>query len=100
MLFIIFYNIYNKMDSLTDNLFSNDEILLMVYDILRTLTMQIIVQSLVVANNEGIPFLSTNFIQVTLFLILGIMVFWMIVYKYLAKNNTLKNYLTERKLLR
>ena len=86
------------MYELNDNFFSKDEMLLMIYDILRTLTMQLVVQGLVVANNKGISFLSTEFIQVTLFLILGILVFWMIVYKYLSKNNIIENYLTKRKL--
>jgi hypothetical protein len=86
------------MNELNDNFFSKDEMMLMIYDVLRTLTMQLVVQGLVVANNKGISFLSTEFIQVTLFLILGILVFWMIVYKYLSKNNIIENYLTKRKL--
>lgn len=86
------------MNELNDNFFSKDEMMLMIYDVLRTLTMQLVVQGLVVANNKGISFLSSEFIQVTLFLILGILVFWMIVYKYLSKNNIIENYLTKRKL--
>ena len=88
------------MYELSDNTFSKNESLLMVYDILRTLTMQIVVQALIVTNNPGVPFLSTNFIQVSLFLILGILVFWMIVYKYLSENNIIENYLTKRGLFR
>lgn len=84
------------MYELSDNFFSKNEGLLMIYDILRTLTMQIVVQVLVVANNPGISFFSSNFIQVSLFLILGILVFWMIVYKYLSENNILEKYLTNR----
>ena len=88
------------MYDLSDDFFSKDEISFMIYDVLRTLTMQLVVQGLVVANNSGMPFISMDFIQVTLFLILGIIVFWMIVYKHLSKNNIIENYLTKRKLLR
>jgi hypothetical protein len=86
------------MYDLSDDFFSKDEISFMIYDVLRTLTMQLVVQGLVVANNSGLSFISMDFIQVTLFLILGIIVFWMIVYKYLSKNNIIENYLTKRKL--
>ena len=68
----------------------------MSYDILRTLTMQIVVQALVVSNNTGISFLNMDFIQITLFLILGTMVFWMVIYKYFSKNNIIENYLMKR----
>lgn len=88
------------MYDLSDDFFSKDEISFMIYDVLRTLTMQLVVQGLVVANNSGLSFISMDFIQVTLFLILGIIVFWMIVYKHLSKNNIIENYLTKRKLLR
>lgn len=88
------------MYDLSDDFFSKDEIYFMIYDVLRTLTMQLVVQGLVVANNSGMSLISTEFIQVTLFLILGIIVFWMVVYKYLSKNNIIENYLTKRKLLR
>ena len=88
------------MYDLSDDFFSKDEISFMIYDVLRTLTMQLVVQGLVVANNSGMSFISMDFIQVTLFLILGIIVFWMIVYKHLSKNNIIENYLTKRKLLR
>ena len=88
------------MYELSDNFFSKDEMSLMVYDVLRTLTMQMVVQGLITANNSGMSFLSADFVQVTLFLILGTLVFWMIVYKYLSKNNVIENYLTKWKLLR
>ena len=69
---------------------------LMIYDILRTITMQVVVQVLIVFNNPELSFFSGNFLQVTLFLILGTIVFWMIVYKYLSRNNIIENYLTKK----
>tara|TARA_Y100000996_G_C22231593_1_gene523853 strand:- start:358 stop:618 length:261 start_codon:yes stop_codon:yes gene_type:complete len=71
----------------------NNEFVPMVYDIIRTITMQVVVQALVVANNPGIKFLSAYFIQVTLFLILGTMVFWMVIYKFLSKENLIERYI-------
>tara|TARA_Y100000996_G_C22306975_1_gene554587 strand:+ start:338 stop:586 length:249 start_codon:yes stop_codon:yes gene_type:complete len=81
---------------MSDTFSSNSELILMSYDILRTLTMQIVVQALVVSNNTGISFLNMDFIQITLFLILGTMVFWMVIYKYFSKNNIIENYLMKR----
>ena len=81
---------------MSDTFSSNSELILMSYDILRTLTMQIVVQALVVSNNTGISFLNMDFIQITLFLILGTMVFWMVIYKYFSKNNIIENYLIKR----
>ncbi len=79
-----------------DSLFlynSSEEIKPMIYDILRILTIQFIVQLLVSVNNPKIPFFSIQFFQVSLFLILGIMVFWMVIYKYLSRNKIIEKYL-------
>ena len=70
-----------------------DEIKPMIFDILRLLTMQILVQFLVSVNNPNVPFLTTEFLQVTLFLTLSLMVFWMVVYKYFNKNNIIEKYI-------
>ncbi len=86
------------MKYLTEEPFTKNEYTFMIYDILRTLTMQITVQIFMGINNKNISVLNSNFLQVTLFLILGTIVFWMIVYKYLSKNNIIENYLTKRKL--
>lgn len=86
------------MKYLTEEPFTKNEYTFMIYDILRTLTMQITVQILMGINNKNISVLNINFLQVSLFLILGTIVFWMIVYKYLSKNNIIENYLTKRNL--
>ena len=49
----------------------NPEAIPMVYDILRTLVMQLTVQFLFYMNNPEITLFSSMFIQTTLFLILG-----------------------------
>ena len=74
---------------------SKNEMVPMVYDIIRTITIQIVVQSLVVTNNTGISFFSSEFLQISLFLILGIMVFWMVVYKFTTKNNLIEKYILQ-----
>lgn len=71
----------------------NDEIKPMIFDILRLLTMQIVTQILVSANNKNVSFFSLDFLQVTLFLVLSLMVFWMIVYKFFKKNNIIEKYI-------
>ena len=65
---------------------TNEESLPMVYDIIRTITVQVIVQILFTINNPSVSLMSITFIQTTLFLILGIMVFWLIIYKFISTN--------------
>lgn len=71
----------------------NDEIKPMVFDVLRLLTMQVVTQILVSVNNKNVSFFSWDFLQVTLFLILSLMVFWMVVYKFFKKNNIIEKYI-------
>lgn len=71
----------------------NDEIKPMIFDILRLVTMQIVTQILVSANNKNVSFFSLDFLQVTLFLILSLMIFWMVVYKFFKKNNIIEKYI-------
>jgi hypothetical protein len=70
----------------------DDEIKPMIFDILRLLTMQIITQFLISMNSSTSSFFTVEFVQVTLFLILSLMVFWMVVYKFLKKNETIEKY--------
>ena len=67
---------------------TNPEAVPMIYDILRTITMQFVVQLLFSMNNPSVPFINSVFIQTTLFLCLGIMVFWLIVYKLTSQITT------------
>ena len=62
---------------------TNDESLPMIYDMIRTITIQVIVQVLFTMNNPSVSIMSITFIQTTLFLILGIMIFWLIIYKFI-----------------
>ena len=65
---------------------TNDESLPMIYDMIRTITIQVIVQVLFTMNNPSVSIMSITFIQTTLFLILGIMIFWLIIYKFISTN--------------
>ena len=78
------------MDFLLYNI--DDEIKPMIFDILRLLTMQTVTQLLVSMNNSGKSFFTMEFVQVTLFLVLSLMVFWMVVYKFVNKNNIIEKY--------
>lgn len=71
----------------------NDEIKPMIFDVLRLITMQVVTQILVSVNNKNVSFFSWDFLQVTLFLILSLMVFWMVVYKFFKKNNIIEKYI-------
>ena len=59
----------------------NKEMIPMIYDILRTITIQIVAQFMYVMNNPNESFFTSNFILTTLFICLGIMVFWLIIFK-------------------
>ena len=70
----------------------DDEIKPMIFDILRLLTMQTVTQLLISMNNSKKSFFTIEFIQVTLFLILSLMVFWMVIYKFINKNDIIEKY--------
>ena len=60
---------------------TNPEAVPMIYDIMRMVTMQFVVKGLFSASNPTISLFNGVFIQTTLFLCLGIMIFWLIIYK-------------------
>ena len=78
------------MDFLLYNI--DDEIKPMIFDILRLLTMQTVTQLLISMNNSKKSFFTIEFIQVTLFLILSLMVFWMVIYKFINNNDIIEKY--------
>lgn len=78
------------MDVLLYNI--DDEIKPMIFDILRLLTMQTVTQLLISVNNSKASFFTMEFVQVTLFLVLSLMVFWMVVYKFVKKNDIIEKY--------
>ena len=71
---------------------TDDEIKPMIFDILRLLTMQTVTQLLISVNNSKASFFTMEFVQVTLFLVLSLMVFLMVVYKFVKKNDIIEKY--------
>ena len=72
------------MDSIYEIILDVDEdIINMIYDIIRIITLQVITQSLFCMNNEEISFFNSHFIQTVLFLCVSIIFYWLIVKKLL-----------------
>ena len=76
-------NLFEKLNTYS---LTNPEVKPLVYDILRTVTVQIVTQLLISSNSSSIAFLSETFIQTTLFLCIGVVSFWLVVYKFLIQT--------------
>ena len=61
----------------------NPEYKPLLYDILRLLTIQIISQLLFTINNSEHKFLSERFLHTLIYLLIGTLIFWLIIYKTL-----------------
>ena len=82
------------MDALVTMIKSYPEVKYAMYDILRLLTIQIFTQFMISVTNSSVSFLTTEFIQTTMFLSLGSLIFWLILYKmspFREEDNVLKN---------
>ena len=82
------------MDTLVTMVKSYPEVKYAMYDILRLLTIQIFTQFMISVTNSSVSFLTTEFIQTTMFLSLGSLIFWLILYKIIPfreEDNVLKN---------
>lgn len=53
----------------------------MVYDIVRMLTIQFIIQFLFYVNTDNNPFFSADFLLLSLYITLGVCVYWLIIKK-------------------
>jgi len=72
------------MDSIYEIILDVDgDIISMVYDIIRIVTLQVITQSLFCMNNKEISFFNSHFLQTVLFLCVSIVFYWLIVKKLL-----------------
>ena len=60
------------------------------YDLLRTITIQVVAQLLFSLNNPSVSFLNSTFIQTSVYLCVGVTAFWMVVYKFLLSQNSFK----------
>ena len=59
----------------------NPEIIPMIYDIIRIITLQIVTHSLFCMNNPAVSFLNPVFIQTIIFLSLSLVVYWLVIKK-------------------
>lgn len=72
----------------------------MFYDILRLMSIQITTQFLVSLSTPGMSFFTETFMKTTLFLCIGVMLFWMIIYKFMSSNLTsVKEIVSDNKIL-
>ena len=86
------------MDTLVTMIKSYPEVKYAMYDILRLLTIQIFTQFMISVTNSSVSFLTTEFIQTTMFLSLGSLIFWLILYKmspFREEDNVLNNSVPE-----
>ena len=83
------------MESIYEFIFDvDDDIINMINDLFRIVTLQIVTQSLFCLNNKEISFFNQHFLQTVLFLSISIIFYWMIIRKILKvnkENKDLKN---------
>jgi len=60
------------------------------YDLLRTITVQVVAQLLFSLNNPSVSFLNSTFVQTSVYLCVGVIAFWMVVYRFLLSQNSFK----------
>ena len=77
-------------DKLNEYSILRPEFKFMFYDIVRTVTVQIIAQFLFSMNNPSISFLNSTFIQTSIYLCIGVITFWLIIYKLLLSQNVIR----------
>ena len=69
------------LDKINEYSKTNPEFKPMFYDILRTITIQVIAQLLFSINNPSISFFDNIFIETSIYLCIGVALFWLIIYK-------------------
>lgn len=83
------------MESIYEFIFDvDDDIINMINDLFRIVTLQIVTQGLFCLNNKEISFFNQHFLQTVLFLSISVIFYWMIIRKILKvnkENKDLKN---------
>ena len=69
----------------------DQNVIYMIYDIMRIVTIQVITHVMVCLNNSSIYFLNTIFIQTTIFLCISVMTYWLIIHKLFTFENKKDN---------
>ena len=72
------------MESIYEFIFDvDDDIINMINDLFRIVTLQIVTQGLFCLNNKEISFFNQHFLQTVLFLSISVIFYWMIIRKIL-----------------
>ncbi len=77
-------------DKINEYSILNPEFKIFFVDLVRTITIQIVAQLLFSINNPSVSFLNSTFLQTSTFLCIGVIAFWLIVYKILISYNLVK----------
>ena len=77
-------------DKINEYSILNPEFKIFFVDLVRTITIQIVAQLLFSINNPSVSFLNSTFLQTSTFLCVGVIAFWLIVYKILISYNLVK----------
>ncbi len=77
-------------DKINEYSILNPEFKIFFVDLVRTITIQIVAQLLFSINNPSVSFLNSTFLQTSTFLCVGVIAFWLIVYKMLISYNLVK----------
>ena len=75
----------------TFNLNLSDYEIIAINDLLRMFTLQVVVQVLFYMRNEKLELFSLSFIENTLFILLGLIVYWFVVNKFIVISNKKDN---------
>jgi hypothetical protein len=59
----------------------NKEYVPLLQDVLRMVTLQVVIQFLCYINTDDTPFLSVDFLLLVIYVILGVCVYWLIIKK-------------------
>ena len=67
------------------------------YDILRLLVMQFVSQSLFSLTNTSVTFMNPVFIQSTIFLCIGLVIFWVLIYDNIHMDKFVSLFMKDEK---
>lgn len=87
------------LDKIKDYSQGSPEKLILAYDLIRTITIQLIVQLLFSVNDPSIKLLSPLFMQTTFYLCVGTIFFWMAVYRLFINYDNYFNILKKNEEL-
>ena len=79
-----------------DNMNNKPLLIVASYDIIRLIVMQLVTQLLFCVSNTSVSFLNPVFLQSTLFLCIGLVIFWIFIYKELPVNEFISLFIEDK----